>query len=55
MNQPCRLGNQIVIRVADYPHFGKLSNRQFAPHINPSINVRRIRLAASNEVMTRGE
>jgi hypothetical protein len=37
-----RLGNQIVVGVADNFDPGKSSNRQFAPHANPSFNVRRL-------------
>jgi hypothetical protein len=35
------LGNQIVVGVADHFAPRKFSNRQFAPHANPSFNVRR--------------
>ena len=45
-----RFGNQIVIRVADDFDLGEFSHRQFPTHINASVNVRRIRLAARDEV-----
>jgi len=45
-----RLGNQIIIGVADDFDLGEFSHRQFPTHINASVNVRRIRLAARDEV-----
>jgi hypothetical protein len=47
-----RLGNQIVIRMADDFDAGKFANRQFATNINPSVNVRRIGFTASNKKVT---
>jgi hypothetical protein len=44
-------GDQIIIRVADDFDFGKFANRQLSANINPSVNVRRIRLAAAHKVM----
>jgi len=46
-----RLGNQIVIRVADDFDFGKFSNRQFAANVNASVNVRGIGFTSSNQVV----
>ena len=47
-----RLGNQIVVRVADNFDLGKFANHQFATHVNPSVNVRRVGLAAGGEKVT---
>ena len=46
-----RFGNQIVIRVADDFDFGELADGKFATaNVNAAVNVRRIRLAARDEV-----
>jgi hypothetical protein len=54
-DSPNRLGDQIVIRVADDFDFGEFANGQLAPHINPTVNVRRVRFAASDKKVTSGE
>ena len=46
-----RLGNQIVVRVADDFDAGKFANRQSAAHINPSVNVRGVGFTAGDEVV----
>ena len=49
-----RLGNQIVIGVADDLDFDELTDGQSTfrgAHINPAVDVRRIRLAAADEVV----
>ena len=45
-------GNQILIRMADDFDAGKFANGQFAAHVDPSVNVRRIGFAASGEKVT---
>ena len=48
-----RFGNQIVIRVADDPDLGELADGQRTlrgADVNAAVNVRRIRLAARDEV-----
>ncbi len=46
-----RLGNQIVIRVADDFDPGKFANRQSAAQVNPPVNVRRVGFTAGDEVV----
>src|SRR5688572_5459865 len=43
-----RLGNQIVIGVADDFHPGEFPGPRATLHVNPAVNVRRIRLPAGD-------
>ena len=46
-----RLRNQIIVRVADDLDLGEFADSQLATvNINPAVNIRRIRLAATDEV-----
>ena len=46
-----RFGDQIVIGVADDFDLGEFSDRQFPADINASVNVRRIGLAAGDQIV----
>src|SRR5439155_14702494 len=50
-----RLGDQVVIRVADDFNKGKFTRRLLPAHINAAINVRRVRFAAGDEITSRVE
>ena len=55
LNRSNRLGNQIIIRVADNFDPGKFANWHPAlrdADVNPAVNVRRVGLAASCEKVT---
>ena len=43
--------NQIVVRVTDDFDPGEFAHRQFATHVNPSVNVRRVGFSSSNEII----
>ena len=46
-----RFGDQIVVRVANDFDFGKFANGKLAAHVNPSVNVRRIGFAATDQII----
>src|SRR5450755_3873430 len=45
-----RLGNQVIIRMADNLDLGEFSDRQFPADINASVNVRRVSFAACYKI-----
>ena len=47
-----RLGNQVVVRVADDFDLGEFANGQFAADVNAAVNVRRVGFAAAHQKVT---